>query len=160
MKHQFKEKDVYVVFEIGLILKGIIALIETITGIAAYFVTQEFLLSIVNALTRGELAEDPRDFIANYLLREVQNFSVSTQHFLAFYLIGHGVVKLWLIIGLLQKKLWYYPAALIIFGGFVLYQLYLYSFTHSALMLAITILDVIVIALTWHEYRYIQKLRA
>ena len=77
--------------------------------------------------------------------------------FAAVYLLGHGVIKLWLIIGLLREKLWYYPTALVVFGLFIVYQLYRYSFTHSIWLLLITIVDLVVIGLTWHEYRYLRR---
>ncbi len=68
------------------------------------------------------------------------------------------MAELWLIIGLLREKLWYYPIAIIIFGLFTVYQLYRFSFTHSVWLLLITAVDVIVIGLTWHEYRYLRRL--
>ncbi|MHB8885982.1 MAG: DUF2127 domain-containing protein [Methylovirgula sp.] len=64
-------------------------------------------------------------------------------------------MKLWLIIGLLRKKLWYYPVAIVVFGLFIAYQLYRYAFSHSVWLLLITVLDVVVIGLTWHEYRFL-----
>ena len=48
------------------------------------------------------LLENPRDLIANYLLTSVDHFSLSTRNFTAAYLLSHGVIKLWLIIGLLR----------------------------------------------------------
>jgi len=107
-------------------------------------------------LTQGELAGDPRDLVANYLLNTAQHLSVSTRHFTAVYLLSHGVIKLWLIVGLLREKLLYYPTAIGIFGLFIVYQFYRFSFTHSVFLLLITVLDAVVIALTWHEYRYLR----
>src|SRR5215471_541864 len=111
-----QERNVRLVFEISLVLKAILAVFEVIGGIFVYFVSQEFLLSIARAITAGELAEDPRDLIANYLLHSAQNLSISTQHFTAFYLLSHGVPKLFVISGLLRQRLWYYPTALAVFG--------------------------------------------
>jgi uncharacterized membrane protein len=71
--------------------------------------------------------------------------------------LSHGVVKLWLIIGLLRQKLWYYPLAAAVFGLFIVYQLYRYSFTNSLWLLVLSAVDVAVIALTWHEYRYLRS---
>jgi uncharacterized membrane protein len=102
--------------------------------------------------------EDPRDFVANYLSHAAQDLSVSSQHFAAFYLLSHGAIKLWLIIGLWRKKPGYYPAAIAVFSFFVLYQLYRYSFSHSVPLLAITILDVAVIGLTWFEYQQLRHI--
>jgi uncharacterized membrane protein len=157
IKKILEEKNIRRIFEISLILKGISALLEIGGGIAAYFISAEWLVSYIQNLAEAELIENPHSFIANYLLHWAQNFSISSQHFAAFYLLSHGVIKLWLVIGLFRNKLWYYPTAIIFFGMFILYQLYRFMFTHSILLILITILDVIVIILTWHEYRYLTK---
>ncbi len=104
------------------------------------------------------MAEDPRDLVANYLLHAPQQLSVSAQHFTAVYLFSHGAIKLWLIVGLLRGRLWYYPTAMVVFWLFIVYQLYRFSFTHSIFLLLITALDIVVIALTWHEYSYLRRL--
>jgi uncharacterized membrane protein len=88
------EKKIRLVFEVSLWLKGVFALSEVIAGVATYFISQQFLLAIVLWVTKEEFAEDPHDIIANSLLHAVQNFSVSTQKFVALYLLGHGVIKL------------------------------------------------------------------
>ena len=157
IKNLFDEKNVHVAFEISLTFKGAFALAEIAAGIFAYFATRQFLLGLVHAITRTELTEDPRDFVANYLLHAAQGMSVSSQHFTAFYLLSHGAIKLWLIIGLWRKKLGYYPTAIAVFGLFILYQVYRYSFTHSLSLLLITVLDVVVIGLTWFEYQHLRR---
>ena len=153
-----KEKNIHLAFEISLFLKGLFALGQIIGGVAAFFVTKELLVKAVSVLTQEELLEDPRDLLANFLLHSAQNLSISTQHFMALYLLAHGSVKLWLIIGLLREKLWYYPTAIVVFGLFIVYQLYRFTFTHSMWLMLVTAIDVIVIALTWHEYKYLRSL--
>ena len=152
-----REKRIHLAFVISLLLKGLFALGEIIGGIVALFVTHDVLLKTVTILTQEELTEDPHDLIANYLLHSAQNLSISTQLFVAFYLLSHGGIKLWLIIGLLREKLWYYPTAIVVFPLFIVYQLYRFSFTHSVWLLLITAVDLIVIALTWHEYKYLRR---
>lgn len=155
---RINERTIRIVFDVGLWLKGAFALTEIVGGVAAYFLTQGFLVELASKITRGELKEDPHDILATYLLHGAQNLSLSTRYFAAAYLFGHGVIKLWLIIGLLRRRLWYYPAALIVFGFFIIYQIYRFYFTHSPWLVAVTVVDVIVIALTWHEYRYLREL--
>jgi uncharacterized membrane protein len=150
------EKFVHLVFTLSLITKGIFAVAEVIGGVFAYFITQQFLVDIASTITRGELLEDPHDVIANYLIRAAHSASISTQHFTALYLLSHGAIKLWLIIGLLRQRLWYYLVAIVVFGLFIAYQLYRYTFTHSVFLIFLTIIDLIVIVLTWHEYRYLR----
>jgi len=86
-----------------------------------------------------------------------QNFSVQEQNFYAFYLLSHGVVKLFLVVGLLKGKLWSYPASLIVLGLFILYQLYRYSYTHGVGLIALTVFDIVVMALIWHEYGLVRR---
>ena len=155
----FDEKNLHRAFEIGLILKGIFALLEILAGTVAYFISQNFLLNLVRTVFHEELEGDPHDFVVNFLIHSAQNFSVSTQHFASFYLLGHGVIKTVLIAGLLRGKLGYYPAAIVVFMLFVVYQIYRYSITYSIWLLLITLLDIVVIWLTWHEYRYMRQHR-
>jgi uncharacterized membrane protein len=155
----FDESFLHRAFDIGLILKGIFALLEILAGLVAYFITQHFLLTLVLAVFHEELETDPHDLIANFLIQSAQKFSVSTQLFTSIYLLGHGIIKAVLIAGLLRGKFGYYPAAIVVFVLFVVYQMYTYSFTHSIWLLLITVLDIVVIWLTWHEYRYMRERR-
>ena len=157
MKKLFEEKTLHLAFEIALAFKGLFSLLEILSGIFAYFVTQQFLLKVVLALTQEELTEDPRDFVAHYLLKAAQNFSISTQHFTSYYLLSHGIIKMLLVAGLWREKLWSYPLAMLAFALFIFYQLFRFSFTHSIWLLALTLLDFVVIWLTWHEYRYLKR---
>ncbi|MEO7939131.1 MAG: DUF2127 domain-containing protein [Burkholderiaceae bacterium] len=152
------EKNVHVAFEVSLLFKGAFAVLEIATGIFAYFVTQQFLLDMAHLVTRAELTEDPHDFVANHLLHAAQGLSVSSQQFTAFYLLSHGLIKIWLIAGLWRKKLGYYPATIAIFGALIVYQLYRYSFAPSLSLLLITALDVLVVGLTWFEYQHLRRI--
>ncbi len=157
MKKLFGHQNAHVAFQVSLALKGAFAAVEVIAGMLIYFVAQQFVFDLVEAVTRTELMEDPRDFVANYLLHAAPNLSVSSQHFAAYYLLSHGIIKLWLIIGLWRGKLAYYPAAIAVFSLFILYQMYRYSFTQSLLLLLITVLDGFVIWLTWSDYRHLRR---
>jgi uncharacterized membrane protein len=157
MKKLLDEKNVHLAFEVSLTLKGVFELAEIAAGLVTYLITPQFMLNLVQTITRTELTEDPRDFVATHLVHAAQGLSVSSQHFAALYLLSHGAVKLWLIIGLWRGKLAYYPAAIVIFGLFIVYQLYRYSFTHSPLLLFLTVLDGLVIWLTWAESRHLRR---
>jgi len=86
-KNLAQEEKIHLAFEISLLLKALFALGQIIGGIVALFVTKDFLLKTVSVLTQEELAEDPRDLIANYLLHSAQNLSIGTQLFVALYLL-------------------------------------------------------------------------
>ncbi len=157
MKNFFKEKYIHELFDITLILKGIHALIEIISAFFVYFISQQFVSNLVVWMTRSELLEDPRDLFSNYLIKFAESFSVSSQHFVAFYLLSHGIIKLILLMSLFKEKLWAYPTSIIVFGMFILYQIYRFTITQSIWLIIFTILDLVVISLTVHEYRYIKR---
>jgi uncharacterized membrane protein len=159
-KMSVAEKNIRLAFRVSLFIKGVFAFLEIAGGVLAYFINQKLLLRFITTITQDELVEDPNDFVANHLLHLAQQFSISTQYFAAFYLLSHGVIKLFLIAGLLRERLWYYPLAMIVFALFIMYQLYRFSFTHSVWLLVITILDMVVIWLTWREYKYLRRDRA
>lgn len=150
---RFDEKTTHSLFRLSLLGKGAFALAEILAGIGAYFVTHQLVLELVDRLMHGERLQHPRDLIANYLFTSAQHFSLSTRNFTAAYLLSHGVVKLWLIVGLLREKLWYFPLAIVVFGLFIVYQLYRFNLSHSPWLVLITVVDIVVISLTWQEYR-------
>ncbi len=153
-----QEKKIYLAFEISIVLKGIHSVIEIVSGLALLFVSQQFITKIIYYLIQKEIVEDPSDFIATHLYVLAQDLTISSQYFAAYYLLSHGVVKFFLIINLLKKKLWAYPLALVVFGLFIVYQAYRYSITGSIFLIFLTILDLIVMVLTFHEYRYLKKM--
>jgi uncharacterized membrane protein len=152
-----EERRIHQVFEVSVLLKGAHAAAECIGGVALALTTNDSIRQLATRITQSELTEDKRDFVANHLVAWAQGFSIQTQHFYAWYLLSHGVVKLALVAGLLMRKLWVYPTAIIIFGLFIAYQLYRYTHTHGVGLLLLTALDLIVVGLTWHEYRLMRR---
>ena len=146
------EHRIHQIFQISVFLKGVHAVIECAGGIAVALISKSTLIAAVKALTQQELTEDPNDFLAANLLTLAQSYSVGAKHFYAFYLLSHGVVKLFLVAGLLNDRLWSYPAALVVFGLFIVYQLFRYSYTHGLGLIVLTVFDVVVMGLIWHEY--------
>ena len=154
-----REQRLHRFFEITLLLKALFAVGEIVAAIGVYVVPLDRVADFVGAITSAELAKHPHDFVAAHLADWAQNLSIGTKHFVAFYLLSHGAVKLWVIIGLMRERLWYYPVALVLFTLFIVYQIHRYTLTHSVSLLLITVVDLVVIALTWHEYRYLRSRR-
>lgn len=148
-----QERRVHQIFEVSVLLKGAHAAVEAVGGLALAFTDNQWIRDLVTHATQSELIEDKRDLIANHLVTWAQGFSIETQHFYAWYLLSHGVVKLALVVGLLMRKLWAYPTAIVVLGLFIVYQLYRYTETHGFGLLLLTALDLVVVGLTWHEYR-------
>ena len=140
-------------FRISVALKGLHALLEVVGGIALWVVSPGLIVHVVGLLTQDEITEDPHDLVANYVRHSVSNYSVSSQHFIALYLFGHGIVKVILVAALLKDKLWAYPVAILVFGGYIVYQVYRFTLTGAVGLIALSVLDLLVILLVWLEYR-------
>ncbi len=156
-EHRISEHRIHQIFRVSVILKGLHALTEIAGGLVFYMVSAGTVLHWVNLLTYDELTEDPRDFVATHLLSSAQHLTGATQSFYAFYLVSHGLIKVVLVAGLLREKLIAYPLSLIALGGFIVYQLYRYSYTHSIGLIVLTIFDLVVMVLVWHEWRLLRR---
>lgn len=151
------ERRIHQLFEIGIILKGVHALVECVGGVLLYFVSTRAITRWVDLVTRPELQVDPRDYIATHLAAAVHHLTAGTVSFYAFYLLGHGLINMALVIGLLRTKLWAYPASLLAIMAFIAYQIYRYSYTQSFGLILLTLFDLVVVALIWHEWRIVRR---
>ncbi|MDA8171015.1 MAG: DUF2127 domain-containing protein [Nitrospiraceae bacterium] len=151
-----KGKIIDRVFRLGVVLKGIDGIFEIIGGILLFLISPGQIGHFIAQLTQHELQEDPRDVLFNLIIKMSHQLSAGTEFFTAVYFMAHGVIKVGLIAALLSRKLWAYPAAIIFFALFGVYQIYRYLYTHSVLMIVLTFFDAVVIALTWLEYKRIK----
>jgi uncharacterized membrane protein len=152
-----QEKRIHQIFVVSVLFKGVHALIEIVGGIALYLVSTATIVGTIQRYSYDELIEDKDDWVATHLLQFAQTFSVAEHHFYAFYLLSHGLIKSVLVIGLLRERLWAYPASFAVFGAFIAYQLYRYSFTGDIGLILLSIFDAFVIYLAVHEYRLLRR---
>lgn len=152
-----QEKRIHQIFVASVLFKGAHALVEVVSGIALYLFSTRTLVAMMLRYSQDELIEDPHDWFGLRLLGFARGFSVQDHHFYAFYLLSHGIVKSVLVIGLLRQKLWAYPVSVAVFGLFIAYQLYRYSYTHEVALMLLTAFDLFLIVLTIHEYRLLRK---
>ena len=155
-ENEIQEDILHKGFEFGILLKGIDGILEILGSFVLLFLNPARLNKLIILLTQHELSEDPRDFIANYIIKFSSGFSISTQHFGVFYLFSHGIIKLILIYLLWKKKIWSYPLAVVFLILFIFYQIYRYTFTHSIWLIYLTVFDIIMIVLTLVEYKRIK----
>ena len=143
-------------FEIGIVLKGIDAVLEMIGGMMLLSYRTQALNAWVATLTQHELAEDPRDFLATHVFSFFTQLSVDAKTFGGLYLLSHGLVKVVLVWAILKKKMWAYPLLIAFLGAFAAYQGYRFAYSGSALMGLLGAFDVALALLAWREYRAIR----
>lgn len=156
---QVPESDIRRVFQVSLWLKGAHSLLEVLGGLTLAFVSHDLILRIVSALTAAELLEDPRDLVANALRQAAEGFTTDAQSFAAWYLFSRGLIKLVLVGAVLANRVWAYPAFIAAMIGFILYQGYRMSLDVTFVLVMITVLELIVLALAWHEYGFLRRER-
>jgi len=139
-----------------VLLKTANALFEVIGGIVLIFISAATINQVVHGLAQPELAEDPRDVIAHFILKYLGHISPASKLFAVAYLLVHGAVKLVIVMALWLKQLWSYPLAGVVFAGFIVYQLIRFAYTYSLAMIGLSILDLILILLLPPEYRRIK----
>ena len=154
-----KEEQIHLLFKIGVVIKGIDGTLEAVAGFALLFSSTAALRNLVDWLTAGELEEDPTDFVANHLVDFFHHLSINTKHFASVYLLTYGIAKVGLVAGLLRGKLWSYPAALMVLGLFLCYQIYRFSHNHSPGLGLVSLLDLAILALIWRDYQYLKARR-
>ena len=140
-------------FRISVALKGLDGALEIIGGIVLLFVSPRSIDDLVRWATEHELAQDPHDLIARHLLHSASQLSASSTLYGAIYLLVHGVAKVVLVVLVLRNKLWAYPWMIGLLLAFIAYQSYRLTYRFSIGLLALTLFDAFVAALTWREYR-------
>lgn len=140
-------------FYVGIIFKGLDGVLELIGGTLLLFVAPDKIKQLAILITQPELTDDPNDFIATHILRGAAELTGHVVLFTAFYLLAHGIVKVVLVAALLREKLWAYPWMIVVLIIFILYQFYQLAVTPSVGLVALTLFDILIVVLTWHEYR-------
>ena len=140
-------------FRITVGLKGLDGVLEVIGGLVLLFVSPDAIGHFVRFLTAHELAQDPNDFIARHLLHSASQLTHSSTVYGGIYLLSHGAAKIVLVVFVLKGKLWAYPWMIGLIAVFIVYQVYRLTYKMSFELVALTLFDLLVVWLTWREYR-------
>jgi uncharacterized membrane protein len=155
-RHLTRSELEHDLFWVVVLLKTINALLEVLGGVVLIFISPETISRVVHGLVRPELAEDPGDILAHFILTYLGHISAASKLFAVLYLLVHGAVKLVIVGALWLRRLWAYPLAGVVFAGFIVYQLIRFAYTFSPAMILLSILDLILIALLPPEYRRVK----
>jgi uncharacterized membrane protein len=141
------QRRLHQLFLLSVVAKGVHALLELAGGIALYAFSTDVIVQWLWEAGRSS------DLVARF----AHGFSHGEHQFYAFYLVSHGVVNGAIVGGLLLRKRWSYHATFVVLTVFIAYQLHRYSYTHDIGLIAISVIDLVVIALAWNEYRLFKR---
>jgi uncharacterized membrane protein len=148
-----------VVFLLGVVVKGLDGLVEVVAGIPLLFVSPASLTSFVQGIAARELLEDPHDLVATLLVRGVAQLHGRDAVLLGVYLLVHGIVKLAIVTALILGAVRVYPWAIAALAALTVYQIVELVLHPSVGLALLTALDLVIIALTWREWRECRSLR-
>ena len=153
MLRQSRDRVLHWLFEASLAIKAVLCAAEALAGLGLLLAPNPLIARLVFWLTHFEIAEDPGDTMATWTMRAVEQFPIGTQHFYAVYLLAHGGLKLVMVYLLWRKVVWAYPAAMVVLGGFVIYQTLEFLHAGSPFLLLLALFDLVMIGLVWQEWR-------
>ena len=148
-----EEKRIHQAFMVSLAIKAADAVLELVVAGLLALVDARVLTNAVGRLVAKELLHHPEDRLAAWIEQAAENFSLDAKTFAVLYLASHGAIKLILVIGLYRNQAWAYPVSIVAFAAFIVYQVHRFTFTHSPFLVVLTVFDLIVIVLVWHEWR-------
>ena len=140
-------------FAVTVAIKGLDGLLELIGGLALLVITPEQVERIASVFARSVLSTALPDTVATWASAGAERLTTGGLAFGAAYLLAHGLAKVVLVLALLRNKLWAYPWMIALLLGFVAFQSYEFAVSPSFGLALLTIFDLVVISLTWREYR-------
>ena len=146
------QKILHVLFEYSILLKGVFACLEMISGILLRFLPFQTVTRIFLLITPDDAADGMSGFVNRHMSSWEQHLSMGSLHYAGWYLLSHGTIKLILIYGLWKKTLWMYPVSIFVFSLFVVYQMHRFMQTGAWGMVFLSVFDVCVIYLAGREY--------
>jgi len=137
------EASIRRLFRLSIALKGLHALAEVAGGLALSLFSTDSILRLLYRVDR-------HDWFASH-------FTPNEHHYYAFYLLSHGMANLVIVWGLMRERLWAYPVTFVVLSLFVAYQVQRFIYVRDPGLIVLSLLDVIVMALAWHEYRLVKR---
>lgn len=146
-------------FLLGVLGKAVDGALEVIVGVPLLFLDRGRLIDLVSGAATRELQEEPNQLLAQLILHEVGKLNSGVLLIGGIYLLVHGIVKLGIVTALVRGTQRLYPWAIGALSILFVVQVVDLAIKFSWGVLALTILDLVIIALTVREWRHGRSLR-
>lgn len=144
-------------FRLSLLGKALLGIAQVLGGVFLMLTPGNMINITADALTRGELSQDPTDPLALAIVHWARTITPGAHDFYVLYLLGHGAIHFVVVISLLLKWRIAYPFSLATLIAFVAYQTWDYLHTFDPALLLLTAIDVFVIVIVILEHRLTRK---
>lgn len=144
-------------FEASLVLKGALAMVEALAGLVLWLLPHDGVPRLVHWLAEIQLVHHRVETMAAWAEARAAEFSISSQHFYALYLLSHGGLKIGLVLALARGYRWAYPAAMVLLAAFIAYQMHHWAETRAPVLLFLSGFDAVMIWLVLQEWIAVRR---
>lgn len=141
-------------YVVTVAVKGFDGGVESLAGLVIWLTGPQRLYRWVVRVTAPELYDGEHVRAMQAIRRGAEHLAISGGHFVVFYLLVHGVLKLALAAVLLRGGgRWVYPLGTLILISFIAFMSYRLSQQWSDWLLGFALFDALTLALVLNEWR-------
>jgi uncharacterized membrane protein len=145
---------VHLAYVITIAIKGFDGGLETLAGLVIWITGPQRLYRWVVRATAPELFDGTHERAVHAIRRGAEHLATTGGHFVVFYLLVHGVLKLALAVVLLRGGgRWVFPVGTAILLGFIGFMSWRLSQQFSGWLLGFALFDALTLALVLNEWR-------
>jgi uncharacterized membrane protein len=149
-----KRSLAHLAYIVTVALKGFDGGLETLAGLVIWITGPQRLYRWAVRITAPELYDGEHVRAVHAIRRGAEHLATTGAHFVVFYLLVHGILKLGLAIVLLRGGgRWIFPAGTLILTGFIAFMSYRLSQQWSNWLLGFALFDALTLALVLNEWR-------
>lgn len=140
-------------YYVALAFKSADAALETAGAVLFFVHSAAGLRRLANRLTGSILGSDPDNAIALAVRHSFSHLSPRQRVFGALFLLGHGIIKTTVVVGLWMRWRWAARLAIVALAGFAAYEGWRGIHTRSVAYGAVAAIDIAAAGLVWNEFR-------
>ncbi len=145
-----KSSLAHAAFLVTILIKGFFGLLEVTAGLIIAVTGPSLALQWTNP----ELYQGPHSPTAEFIRQGAAALAESPGHFVIFYLLVHGTLKMAITGTLLRGRgVWVFPFASVILTGFIGYMSFELAEEWSNWLLGLALLDTVTLLLVLNEWR-------
>lgn len=144
-------------FVIGMWWRIVYGVLRIFFALALLRVVGKPFIDVLAPLMQHELHQDPNDFLLSHLTSLLISHPFNITYFAAVYFLFWGVVDIVLSYNLLKHNLWAFPISMLLIGGFLVYEIFRFSHTHSPFLFSVMCLDAFILWLVYREYKKLHQ---
>jgi uncharacterized membrane protein len=149
---------IHLAYLVALAVKGFDGAVETLGGLVIYATGPDRIYRWVVRVTAPELYDGSHAAAMNAIRDGAERLATTNAHFVEFYLVAHGLLKLGLVMVLRTGRgRWIYPVGALMLLGFILYMSWRLHERWSGWLLGFALFDALTLALVLNEWRQYPK---